>query len=247
MAKINESNVLNDYDDLPDNHMPFTSRFNEKGLVGSFEHFPGFTISMDLPDSMISNGFNYEQLVNHIKKKGTVGEVTYPNGRKTEILYEIVEHKKDLEQIYMRSSLGYFVWERVSIFDDGLVFVINWWYCPPVTIDDIKILDLALKLLKIKEKWHQQDDRICEKDIQLNHWSLFCALKHASIEVTGEYNHHNTAIQNVRFEIDRILPDHGFEHTLMDYNNLQTTSHQDILTLLERSKKLLENELAGKN
>ena len=66
---------------------------------------------------------------------------------------------------------------------------------------------MAKSLLVNPENWHQKDDRKCEPDIENNHWSLFCALKFASIETTGEYNHHNTAIQTARFVIDDLIMD----------------------------------------
>ena len=48
----------------------------------------------------------------------------------------------------------------------------------------------------------------------------------------GEYNHHNTTMQTVRFVIDDVIPDHGFEHTLMDYNNSPSTKYENILHVL---------------
>jgi hypothetical protein len=73
---------------------------------------------------------------------------------------------------------------------------------------------------------------------------LFCALKSASLEIAGEYNHHNTAVQTTRFVIDEIIPDHEFAHTLMDYNNASTTSYEDILHVLELSKQRIRQELS---
>jgi hypothetical protein len=121
---------------------------------------------------------------------------------------------------------------------------IYWWYCPPATEADLEILEMAATLLADSSHWHQADDRKCEGDIESSQWSLFCALKHASLEETGEYNHHNTALQTVRFVIDEILPDHGFAHTLMDYNNAPATMHRDILRVLELAKTRIRQELS---
>ena len=87
------------------------------------------------------------------------------------------------------------------------------------------------------------DDRKCEDDIANNKWSLFCAIKHASIQKMGEYNHHNTAMQALRLAIDELIPDHGFAHTLRDYNNLPSTTHKDVLMVIDRAKKRIEEEL----
>ena len=62
----------------------------------------------------------------------------------------------------------------------------------------------------------------------------------------GEYNHHNTAMQTVRFVIDDIIPNHGFDHTLMDYNNAIYTTHKDILKILSIAEERIKQELEKK-
>lgn len=74
-----------------------------------------------------------------------------------------------------------------------------------------------------------------------------CALKHASIATMGEYNHHNTAMQTLRFFIDELVPGHGFAHTLMDFNNAAATSHADILEVLGLAREHIEVELSRAN
>jgi hypothetical protein len=74
--------------------------------------------------------------------------------------------------------------------------------------------------------------------------SLFCVIKIASIEIMKEYNHRNTVIQTVRFVIDDLVPNHKFEHTLKDYNNLQTTTYKDILNVLKLAKEIINKELS---
>jgi hypothetical protein len=59
----------------------------------------------------------------------------------------------------------------------------------------------------------------------------------------AEYNHHSTALQTVRFVIDDLIPDHGFEHTLMDYNNSLSTQHKDILRILEIAEEKIRKEI----
>ena len=148
------------------------------------------------------------------------------------------------DEIYMKTSLGYFLWEYVEIRENKIVFAIYWWYCPPAQEVDLKILEQAEQLLSNSANWHQKDDRSCDDDIESNLFSLFCALKHASIELAGEYNHHNTAMQTVRFVIDELVPQHGFEHTLRDYNNAPSTRHGDILHCLRLAKERIKAQLS---
>jgi len=108
---------------------------------------------------------------------------------------------------------------------------------------DLETLEMTEQLLADATNWHKKDDRKCENDIESSRWSLFCALKYASIKKMGEYNHHNTAMQTVRFVIDDLIPDHGFEHTLMDYNNLLSTEHKDILSVVRIAKERIKKEI----
>jgi len=211
-------------------------------LAGESEYLEGFTFSMDLPEAFLEKPFDEEALFAVIRDRKATGTLTYPNGRTTKIEYEIVNHR-GFEDIYMKTTLGYFLWEMLEIGDNELSFAIYWWYCPPARKVDLEALEMAEQLMADSSNWHKQDDRRCEGDIANNRWSLYCAIKYASIQKMGEYNHHNTAMQALRFTIDELIPGHGFEHTLMDYNNSPSTTHADILTVINKAKKRIEEEL----
>ena len=232
-------------DTLPDNYIRFILHTQEGKLVGSNEYLEGFRISMEIPGEFLEyglNGIDVKAFVSLVKDQEIVGTLLYPNGKETLIEYEVVRHR-GTEDIYMKTTLGYFLWERMHIQDDQLVFAINWWYCPPPRRVDLEILEMTERLLADSTNWHKKDDRKCDDDLESNQWSLYCALKHASLEKLDEYNHHNTAIQTVRFVVDDLIPHHGFEHTLMDYNNASSTKHGDILRVLEIAKKKIKKEL----
>lgn len=228
--------------ELPDDYLPFTLHQLDDRLEGESEFLKGFKISMNIPGEVSENELNIDNIFSLVRNRNITGTLTYPDGKTTKIEYEIVHHRKN-EDIYMKSSLGYFLWEYMSIQDGKLSFAIYWWYCPPATEVDLKIIEMAEKLLADSSHWHKDDDRDCTDDIESNQWSLFCALKHSSIVKTSEYNHHNTAIQTARFVIDELISDHGFTHTLMDFNNAPPTRHGDILHVLELSKKRIKKEL----
>jgi len=229
-------------DTLPDNYLLFTLHWLNDRLEGANEYLKEFKISMDLPHQFLQQKLDINRLISLVRDQEITGTLTYPNGKTTPIKYEVVHHRES-EEIYMKTTLGYFLWESVTIRDDKLMFVIYWWYCPPARKVDIETLEMTQQLLADSINWHKNDDRKCEDDIESNKWSLFCALKYASIEKMGEYNHHNTAMQTVRFVIDDLIPDHGFEHTLMNYNNLPSTKHKDILRVLEISKKRIKQAI----
>jgi hypothetical protein len=231
-------------EELPDDYIPFTFSFTDSGLVGSSEFLQGFTITMAILRGELPASIDLDTLVAAVRSRPITGTLTYPSGRTTPIAYEIVHHRGP-EEIYMKSSLGYFLWEYVSVSDDQVNMAIYWWYCPPALPADLEALETAARLLADPDHWHQKDDRDCADDEASGRWSLFCALKYASIEAMGEYNHHNTAMQTIRFVIDDLVPDHGFAHTLMDYNNASTTTHADILHVLELAHEHVAAELAS--
>ncbi len=229
-------------DELPDNYLPISLKIHDKKLEGKCEYLEGFTFSMDLPSGFLKKAFDKEELFKIVRNQKITGTLTYPNNKTTEIKYEVVNHR-GVEDIYMKTTLGYFLWEMLDIRDNELSFAINWWYCPPARKVDLEALEMTEQLLADSINWHKMDDRKCEDDIDNNKWSLFCAIKYASIQKMGEYNHHNTAMQALRFAIDELIPNHGFEHTLMDFNNSPSTTHHDILIVIDKAKKSIKEEL----
>jgi len=231
------------YEDLPDDYLPFEMRVCEGRLEGASEFLEGFTLTMTVPGELLEDGPSIEAIFERIRREGAVGVLTYPDGKTNPIEYEIVRHR-GVEDIYMKCALGFFPWEYMVVRDDALCFAVYWWYRPPATELDLAIVASAERLLSELAAWHQEDDRDCADDAEGGCWSLFCALKHASIETAGEYNHHNTPLQTARFVIDELVPDHGYTHTLMDYNNAPSTSHADILHVLQLVKQRIRSELS---
>lgn len=229
-------------DELPDNYLPISLKILDEKLEGKCEYLEGFTFSMDLPSGFLEKAFDKKELLAIVRNQKITGILIYPNNKTTEIKYEVVNHR-GVEDIYMKTTLGYFLWEMLDISDNELSFAINWWYCPPARKVDLEALEMTEQLLADLSNWHKMDDRKCEDDIANNKWSLFCAIKYASIQKMGEYNHHNTAMQALRFAIDELIPNHGFEHTLMDFSNSPSTTYHDILIVIDKAKKSIEKEL----
>lgn len=231
--------------ELPDDYyLPISFTIQDHKLIGKCKYLKGFTFSMDLKSDTLKTIPQKDELFQMVRNNEIKGTLTFPNNIETDIQYEIVNHRGSPD-IYMKTMLGYFLWERLQIEEDELSIAIYWWYCPPATQTDLEILNLAYDLLSDPEHWHQNDDRECEDDKENNIWSLFCSLKFASVELAKEYNHHNTAIQTVRFVIDDWQPDHKYSHTLMDFNNANSTSHHDILKVIEEAKNRIKKELEG--
>ena len=110
-----------------------------------------------------------------------------------------------------------------------------------ITEEDLLILQRAKKILSDESVWDRQDDRNCDEHD--NSWSLFCALWKASIETLGEYKHRRVAMQEVRFAIEDVSEGREFQHRLMDFNNLSSTTFSDIHKVLQIATERVESRL----
>jgi hypothetical protein len=233
-------------DTLPENHFRFTlHRIHGRFQGGANDEFlRGFTVSMILPHRIPDSALSLPTLMQAVRRGEVTGFVTYPTGTTTRIVYEIAP-QRGAETIYMKTSLGYFLWESTVVRNDTISFVIDWWYTPPVRTIDVEVVAMAESLLADSTHWHKRDDRLCTDDRTNDRWSLFCALQYASMETTGEYNHHSAVMNTVRLIIFELVPQPLYEHPLMDYNNAESTTHHDILRLLAVAKQRLNQAIQG--
>jgi hypothetical protein len=116
---------------------------------------------------------------------------------------------------------------------------------PPVTTDDIKIVERAKAILSSTAVWNRKDNRKCPAEATT--YSLYCALEMASGEVSGHFAHREAAMQEVRFVIDDIARNRNYEHRLMNYNNDPTTTLADIQIVLDRAEASIKKRLAEQN
>ncbi|HVH42331.1 MAG TPA: hypothetical protein VM925_08300 [Labilithrix sp.] len=110
---------------------------------------------------------------------------------------------------------------------------------PPVTEEDVRILERADIILSSEPVWNRADTRECvDASAKL---SLFCALQKASVEILGTYDHRRAALQEVRFVIEERGKE--YEHRLMGFNNDPFTTFGDIKQVLRSAKKRVQNRL----
>lgn len=114
----------------------------------------------------------------------------------------------------------------------------------PDLADDIRILDRASELLSDESRWNRQDTRECLPQAQTI--SLFCGLHAASIEVLGRYDHRRAALEEVRLAIQEVSNGRRFEHRLMDFNNLPSTTFGDIRRVLAMARAKLATTAAAR-
>ena len=106
----------------------------------------------------------------------------------------------------------------------------------PQNEHDAPILERTMELLASEADWSKDDTRECPAG--QTKLSLYCALRQASLDVAGAFEHRAAALQQVRYAIDRARPDADYAHRLMDYNNDPQVSLADIHAMLNEA---LEN------
>ena len=112
----------------------------------------------------------------------------------------------------------------------------------PVSDIDLKILAKAREFLSGPSAWNKHDDRMCEDDAERKSWSVFCALFQASITVTGEYLHARPVMTEARAALAKVAMGRPFQHPIMDYNNLESTTFADITILFDLTEKQLQSK-----
>jgi hypothetical protein len=94
---------------------------------------------------------------------------------------------------------------------------------------DREIIVRANALLSSDAVWNRNDNRQC--DAAAKTWSIYCALEHATREVTGGFHHRRPALELVRVIVDERTKDRNYSHRLMDYNNDASTKLDDVRSL----------------
>jgi uncharacterized protein YkuJ len=124
----------------------------------------------------------------------------------------------------------------------------------PASPEDLRIVQRAKQILNRPEKWDRSDTRVCHvKACNLGcptlaqTFSLYCALKRATEEVTRRFEHRGRVMQEARFVIDEIAVNRkDFEHRLQGYNNSPERTFDDIqkvlLLLEDRIRKRLAEQ-----
>lgn len=134
-------------------------------------------------------------------------------------------------------------WYPLSIEFKGnkLLISFDWMFRPEPNETDLRVLKEAYQLLDTPDSWNNEDDRKCEDDFSVERWSLYCVLKRASIDVTGDFNHRGASLNIVRQQISDQNPERKYQHQLMDFNNEET--FQEIRNTLNSSIMRMEQLL----
>lgn len=111
-----------------------------------------------------------------------------------------------------------------------------------LTIKDVQIIQGAINLLHSESVWDRSRDILCV-DARKTKLSLYCALKKSSEKVLGKYDHDSFAMRSVRMSILKQTGSVKLGHSLQDFNTMESTSFDDLISMLKRVKTYLEREV----
>ena len=171
------------------------------------------------------------------------GNVITSNDLNLDVRFEITDRAGFSQVLFKTNSWGWYTMDSLIINGNKVTFTIDHDPDVPITESDFKIIRKTKELLTNKDSWHKNDDRDCEDDIQNNRYSLFCALKSASIKIEGEYNHRNAIMQKIRHTIVKMYPNKKWKHRLLDFNNMAETDFKVLMDLLNRVEREVISEL----
>lgn len=206
-------------------------------LIGSCEnkYYTGFEIELDTIYTKIDSASLFSQFPR-------IGKVNFKNRAEIPIVFTITE-RAGYPQIMFRTKNSFLTFDNLKIENHSISFTLNHDPQVPVTAKDVKIIQIAKKLLSEEKYWNKDDDRKCDDDLANRSFSLYCALRISSLEVEGRYNHRNAALQKLRHLIELKYPNRKWDHRLMDFNNMEETNYADIISTLEEIERGFIQEL----
>lgn len=138
----------------------------------------------------------------------------------------------------LRTMFGWFPVSRFST-KSVMTFDMDAHHEVPPSPLDAAIIRRAAQILSSKAAWKRAGSRKCPADAKS--WSIYCALKKATIEVAGGFHHRRPALEVVRIIIQERRGNPPYHHRLMDYNNDKATTLADIQSLFREALKDMNN------
>jgi hypothetical protein len=102
----------------------------------------------------------------------------------------------------------------------------------------IKILQNSKTYLDCNTCWNQEDDRSCIDDNTNKKYSLYCALHESQLAIAGEYKHRGLVMKTIR-KVIRSQTTKCYPHIIRDYNNLPTTTMDDIYKIIDTAIEII--------
>jgi hypothetical protein len=169
---------------------------------------------------------------------------TMDYGKTVSRLVEI-EHY-DAGVVIARTTFGWFKVSDWSQSDDGIDFAMHTGMLVAPSKLDLLIVRRAGEILAHEKAWNRKDNRKCPQEA--SKWSIYCAMRKASVDVSGGSHHRRPALQVVRETIKQRSKSRRYKHLLMDYNNDKKTQIEDVHSVFtEAGEIIIHSLLFGEN
>ena len=162
------------------------------------------------------------------------GELKY--GKAPVQSIEIERYKNNVS--IARTPFGWFELSDWSQSKNEIKFVMRTDMEVPTSGLDLKIIQRANEILKSENSWNRTDNRKCPEDATT--WSIYCSMNQAITEISGSFHNRRPAMQIVRRIVKNRSQGRSYKQALMEYNNDQSTSFEDVLSLFKEA----QNEIA---
>lgn len=139
----------------------------------------------------------------------------------------------------LRTEYGWFPVTHFASSPSTMTFDINASREIAPNLTDRQIVRRAMSILSTPAAWNRAENRNCPANATT--WSIYCAMKKATIEVTGGFDHRRPALEIVREIIDERTAGRHYHHRLMDYNNDPTTRLSDVQSLFKEALGRMQN------
>lgn len=121
-----------------------------------------------------------------------------------------------LPALVMKSQVAWLLIEDPMVDAAELSFWFRFDEDAPPTVQDLEILERTEAILRDESVWDRSANRRCGSAATT--WTLYCALRDATVQVTGEFHDRQPALTIMRAVIQDVFREMSFEQPLVDYN-----------------------------
>ena len=143
--------------------------------------------------------------------------------------------------LVMKSQVAWFLIEDPLIDEVELGFWFQFDEDAPPTRQDLEILQRAEEILGDERVWDRSANRQCRPGATT--WTLYCALRDATVEVTEEFHDRQPALVILRDVIDGVFREKGFQQPLIDYNTYDDAILVEMHRLLGNAASRVSRDL----
>ena len=209
--------------------------------VGPCGKYNGKHLSINISESALVTSGRWRSDVEAIE----VWVGTMINDGKTATRSIEIEHY-DTDVGIARTTFGWFKVSDWSQSEDRIEFEMNMGVLVAPSKLDLLIVRRAGEILAHEEAWNRKDNRKCPQGTAK--WSIYCAMRQASVDVSGGSHHRRPALQVVRKIIEHRSKSRRYQHPLMDYNNDKRTRIEDVHSVFsEAGETITQSLLSGEN